>query len=221
MTTLTLGYAALEDRLQLLVRQAQQEQVLWLTRRLTQGLLELLARLVQQSIKAPALPPGQSADLVAAWQEDWLALQHVRAVAQVREAQRDQPLSAASQAATQEQQEHGSTAATDSAASAADATDAPDPSGDLMRSTHLLTRVDASLEAQHNGLHLTLFAGEDDICRLLLPSAELHWLLERLMHLSREAGWQTTPALPAWLDQAQKDLDPTTAQAARSTHRLH
>lgn len=187
MTTLTLEYDRLEDRLSLWVRVPQTEtaaastQQLWLTRRLAAGILDLLVRLLQQTGENAAGEPGLSRlpqGLAQAWQEDRLALAHRQFLERIRQQQEQAAL-------TERTEKLPAAAGADRDAGIAQA--------------HLIDRLDAAWMPEQEAVQLAWHVGEVMICRFNLPRAELHWLLARLNQLAQQADWQTPLPLPAWL----------------------
>lgn len=68
---------------------------------------------------------------------------------------------------------------------------------------HRPTRVNSSVDPQ-GMTSLTFFTDECQVGQLFLGLRELHWFLDRLVSIDREAGWSELMPTPAWL--APSDL---------------
>ncbi len=82
--SITVQHDPAEDRIILFARQADTEQTLLLTRRLTQGLLAALGKQIQHT-------QGDQRLAQAGLQDELLSMKHSRALNHVREAQTDRP----------------------------------------------------------------------------------------------------------------------------------
>lgn len=194
MTTLTLDYERIEDRMTLWVRelalssqpaQTQAGQQLWLTRRLVMGVLDLLAGLLQQASMAEQAPSRLPGDLARAWQEDRLALEHRQALQQVRQ----------KQAADDE------TPAGEATEAAADFALPPEPLETAR--AYLVNRLDATWQQELHAVQLAWYAADALVCQFSLPRTELHWFMDRLCQLSRQADWSAPWSWPVWLQNEE------------------
>ena len=82
--SLTVQHDPAQDRIALFVRLADTEQILFLTRRLTFGLLNALSQQIQHA-------QGDTRLAQAGLQEELLSMKHARAVNHIRETQADRP----------------------------------------------------------------------------------------------------------------------------------
>lgn len=69
----------------------------------------------------------------------------------------------------------------------------------------LPVRVDVS-RSNEGITTLSFFSGEQAEERLFFGDRELHWFMERLVHLAQNAGWSEEIPLPDWLSQGTNQV---------------
>lgn len=199
--TLTVKYDSLQDRIVVIVRVPAGDYALLLTRRLTFGLLALLARQIQQI-------QGDERLAQAGLQDELLSMQHVRAVTQIRTAQ----AGAATPNAPAPPPSSPSSHSFHSFHS--------QPMPERLPS-HLPSRVDVTHEADPvNLIRLTFFSGAEakELGRLIFRTNELHWFLDRLLTHAQAAAWAEEIPIPAWLLPETAEIQSASAPPSTRVH---